>query len=64
MTRFNLLYHDAGKIDKVQKPGNVDSILLQRRDPFLCGRPASIGFTYPFGGKTYVITAAAKPWMA
>jgi signal transduction histidine kinase len=60
-TGFNLLYHDAGKIDKVKETrGMIDTILVQKEIHFYVEDLQAIGFTYPFGGKTYVITAAAK----
>jgi signal transduction histidine kinase len=60
-TGFDLLYHDAGDIDKVKETrAMIDSIRLLKEIHFYVEDLQAIGFTYPFGGKTYVITAAAK----
>jgi len=60
-TSFMLLYHDAGEIDKVKETrGMIDSIIALKEIHFYVEDLQAIGFTYPFGGKTYVITAAAK----
>ncbi|HEY4062951.1 MAG TPA: HAMP domain-containing sensor histidine kinase [Puia sp.] len=58
---FNLLYHDAGYIDKVKETrATIDSIRRLKEIHFYVEDLQAIGFTYLFGGKTYVITAAAK----
>jgi len=60
-TSFYLLYHDAGSIDKVKETrGMIDSILAFKEIHFYVEDLQAIGFVYPFRGKTYVITAAAK----
>jgi signal transduction histidine kinase len=60
-TAFNLLYHDAGKIDKVKETrGMIDSIIALKEIHFYVDDLQAIGFIYPFRGRTYVITAAAK----
>ncbi|WP_431209267.1 hypothetical protein ACQ86N_24065 [Puia sp. P3] len=60
-TAFNLLYHDAGKIDKVKETrGMIDSIIALKEIHFYVDDLQAIGFVYPFGGKIYAITAAAK----
>ncbi len=60
-TGFNLLYHDAGDIDRVKETrGMIDSIIALKEIHFYVEDLQAIGFTYPFKGKTYVITAAAK----
>jgi signal transduction histidine kinase len=60
-TRYNLLYHDAGYIDRVKETrGMLDSIVTLNELHFYVDDLQAIGFTYPFGGRTYVITAAAK----
>jgi signal transduction histidine kinase len=60
-TSFYLLYHDAGSIDKVKETrGMIDSILRFKEIHFYVEDLQAIGFVYPFRGKTYVITAAAK----
>ncbi|MDR3716455.1 MAG: ATP-binding protein [Puia sp.] len=60
-TGFNLLYHDAGDIDRVKETrGMIDSIIALKEIHFYVGDLQAIGFVYPYEGKTYVITAAAK----
>src|SRR5258708_6876497 len=60
-TGFNLLYHDAGDIDKVKETKSmIDSIMLLKEIHFYVEDLQATGFVYPFQGKTYVITAAAK----
>ena len=60
-TGFNLLYHDAGDIDRVKETrGMIDSIVALKEIHFYVGDLQAIGFSYPYEGKTYVITAAAK----
>ncbi|HTI10527.1 MAG TPA: ATP-binding protein [Puia sp.] len=60
-TGFNLLYHDAGDIDKVKETrGMIDSIVKLKEIHFYVEDLQAIGFVYDFQGKTYVITAAAK----
>jgi signal transduction histidine kinase len=60
-TAFHLLYHDAMDIDKVKETtGMIDSIIALKEIHFYTEDLQAIGFVYPFAGKTYVITAAAK----
>ncbi len=60
-TAFHLLYHDAGDIDKVKETkGMIDSIISLKEIHFYVEDLQATGFVYPFAGKTYVITAAAK----
>ncbi|HEV2482097.1 MAG TPA: HAMP domain-containing protein, partial [Puia sp.] len=60
-TAFHLLYHDAVYIDRVKETrGMIDTIVRQHEIRFYVGDLQAIGFLYPFGGKDYVITAAAK----
>ena len=60
-TSFILLYHDAMEIDKVRETrGMIDSIIALKEIHFYVDDLQAIGFTYVFGNKTYVITAAAK----
>src|SRR5450631_3928011 len=60
-TGFILLYHDAGEIDRVKETrGMIDSILALKEIHFYVEDLQAIGFVYPFKGRTYVITAAAK----
>jgi signal transduction histidine kinase len=60
-TGFNLLYHDAGDIDRVKETrGMIDSIISLKEIHFYVGDLQAIGFIYPYERKTYVITAAAK----
>ena len=60
-TGFNLLYHDAGDIDRVKETrGMIDSIIALKEIHFYVEDLQAIGFVYPFRGRTYVITAAAK----
>ncbi len=60
-TSYHLLYHDAMEIDKVKETtGMIDSIRERREIHFYVADLQAVGFVYPFGKKTYVITAAAK----
>jgi signal transduction histidine kinase len=60
-TGFILLYHDAGEIDRVKETrGMIDSIIALKEIHFYVEDLQAIGFIYPFKGRTYVITAAAK----
>ncbi len=60
-TAFHLLYHDAVEIDKVKETQSmIDSIVAVKEIHFYVGKLQAIGFLYAFGGKHYVITAAAR----
>lgn len=60
-TAFHLLYHDAVDIDKVKETrGMIDSIVRMKEIHFYVSNLQAIGFLYPFAGKDYVITAAAR----
>jgi len=60
-TSFNLLYHDVGKVDKLKETrGMIDSIITLKEIHFYVEDLQAIGFVYPFRGKSYVVTAAAK----
>lgn len=60
-TAFHLLYHDAVYIDRVKETrGMIDTILRQHEIHFYVNDLQAIGFLYSYGGKDYVITAAAK----
>jgi len=60
-TAFQLLYHDVGKIDKVQETrGMLDSIITQGEIHFHYEDLQVTGFLYTHGGKSYVITSAAR----
>lgn len=60
-TAFNLLYHDAVKIDKVKETrGMIDSIVSLKEIRFYVNNLQAIGFLYEHQNKHYVITAAAK----
>src|SRR5580698_4812680 len=60
-TVFHLLYHDAVYIDRVKETrGMIDTIVRQHEIHFYVDDLQAIGFLYSYGGKEYVITAAAK----
>lgn len=60
-TGFHLLYHDAVDIDKVKETqGMIDSIVRMKEIHFYVSSLQAIGFLYPYAGKDYVITAAAR----
>jgi signal transduction histidine kinase len=60
-TGYHILYHDAMDIDKVKETtGMIDSIIHLGDIHFYVEDLQAIGFSYVFGGRTYVITAAAK----
>ena len=60
-TAFHLLYHDAVYIDRVKETrGMIDTIVRQHEVRFYVKDLQAIGFLYPYNGKNYVITAAAK----
>jgi signal transduction histidine kinase len=60
-TAFHMLYHDAMEIDRVKETrGMIDSIIDLKEIHFYVEDLQAIGFAYPFHGKIYVITAAAK----
>jgi len=60
-TVFHLLYHDAVYIDRVKETrGMIDTIVRQHEIHFYVQDLQAIGFLYPYYGKDYVVTAAAK----
>lgn len=60
-TAFHLLYHDAVYIDRVKETrGMIDTIVRQHEIHFYVQDLQAIGFLYPYNGKDYVVTAAAK----
>jgi signal transduction histidine kinase len=60
-TAFHLLYHDAVYIDRVKETrGMIDTIVQQHEIHFYVQDLQAIGFLYPYNGKDYVVTAAAK----
>lgn len=60
-TQFNLLYHDAVKIDKVKEDRvMIDEIIKNKEISFNQGDLQVVGFLYHHQQKDYVITAAAK----
>ena len=60
-TAFHLLYHDAGDIDRVtETKGMIDSIIALKEIHFYVGDLQAIGFVYPYEGRVYAITAAAR----
>jgi signal transduction histidine kinase len=60
-TAFHLLYHDAVYIDRVKETrGMIDTIVRQHEIHFYVQDLQAIGFLYPYYGKDYVVTAAAK----
>jgi signal transduction histidine kinase len=60
-TVFHLLYHDAVYIDRVKETrGMIDTIVRQHEIHFYVQELQAIGFLYPYNGKDYVVTAAAK----
>lgn len=59
-TDFNLLYHDAKQIDRVKEtPEMIARIIHKKSIDFFEGDYQVVGLLYSFGGKEYVITAAA-----
>src|SRR5450631_970881 len=60
-TAFHLLYHDAVEIDKVKETrGMLDTIIAQENTRFVVGPLQAVGALYRYGGKLYVLTAAAR----
>ena len=60
-TAFHLLYHDAVYIDHVKETrGMIDTIVQQHEIHFYVQDLQAIGFLYPYNGKDYIVTAAAK----
>lgn len=59
-THFNLLYHDAVKVDKVKETrAMIDEIIKNKEIKFNQADLQVVGFLYHHQGKDYVITAAA-----
>ena len=60
-TAFNLLYHDAVYIDRVKETRSmIDSIVRLKEIHIFVKDLQAIGFLYHYGGKDYVVTAAAR----
>ena len=60
-TAYHLLYHDAMDVDKYKETnGLLDSIRTRRELHYYYEDLQVNGFVYVYGGKTYVITAAAR----
>lgn len=59
-TDFRMLYHDAIQSDIIKEDRNMINDILRRKEiEFYIGRYQGIGMLYPFGGKEYIVTAAA-----
>lgn len=59
-TDFRMLYHDAIQSDIIKEDRNMINDILRRKEiEFYIGRYQGIGMLYPFGGKDYIVTAAA-----
>ena len=57
---FRILYHDALHNDIIKEtPGMIDEIVRKKEIDFRTGDYQGIGILYEFGGKNYVVTAAA-----
>ncbi|WP_316842575.1 HAMP domain-containing sensor histidine kinase [Pedobacter gandavensis] len=60
-TAFHLLYHDAVNIDKIKETKSmIGEIVAKGEIQFNQGQLQAVGFLYPYKGRDYVITAAAK----
>lgn len=59
-TDFCMLYHDAIQSDIIKEDRNMINDILRRKEiEFYIGRYQGIGMLYSFGGKDYIVTAAA-----
>ena len=59
-TMQSILYHDALHNDIIKEtPGMIDEIVRKKEIDFRTGDYQGIGILYEFGGKNYVVTAAA-----
>lgn len=59
-TDFRMLYHDAIQSDIIKEDRNMINDILRRKEiEFYIGRYQGIGMLYSFGGKDYIVTAAA-----
>lgn len=59
-TDFRMLYHDAIQSDIIKEDRNMINDILRRKEiEFYIGRYQGIGMFYSFGGKDYIVTAAA-----
>ena len=59
-TDFRMLYHDAIQSDIIKEDRNMINDILRRKEiAFYIGRYQGIGMLYSFGGKDYIVTAAA-----
>lgn len=57
---FRMLYHDAIQSDIIKEDWNMINDILRRKEiEFYIGRYQGIGMLYSFGGKDYIVTAAA-----
>ncbi|WP_316751170.1 ATP-binding protein [Pedobacter gandavensis] len=60
-TSFHLLYHDAVNIDKIKETKMMIAEIVSKGEiQFNQGPLQAVGFLYPYKGKDYVVTAAAK----
>lgn len=60
-TSFHLLYHDAVNIDKIKETKSmIAEIVAKGEIQFNQGQLQAVGFLYPYKGRNYVVTAAAK----
>lgn len=59
-TDFRMLYHDAIQSDIIKEDRNMINDILRRKEiESYIGRYQGIGMLYSFGGKDYIVTAAA-----
>lgn len=59
-TDFHMLYHDAIQSDIIKEDRNMINDILRRKEiEFYIGRYQGVGMLYSFGGKDYIVTAAA-----
>lgn len=57
---FKMIYHDAMQNDIIKENRKmIDRILREKEIAFYVGKYQGIGIVYTFGGKEYVVTAAA-----
>ncbi|MDR0961465.1 MAG: HAMP domain-containing histidine kinase [Mediterranea sp.] len=58
--RFHMLYHDALQSDIIKEtPEMLQRIIDKREIDFRVDKYQGVGIIYPFGGKEYIVTAAA-----
>lgn len=57
---FQMLYHDAVQNDIIKEDrAMIDRILKEKEMEFYIGKYQAVGIRYSFGGKDYIVTAAA-----